>query len=816
MKPAIFILLFCLFNYASSCQVVINEFAAINGNGIIDQDSSHSEWVELYNPGNSTLNLQGYALADHPTKDDADDRWIFPERLLAPGGFLVIFLSGKNRTGLELHTSFGLSADEHLFLFDVQGKLVDAIESDAPQLDHSFGRKSDGANQFVYFPFPTAGFTNDLNTSFSGYSKNPGFSQKAGFYPDTLSLDLIAENGARVFFSTDGSLPGASSSPLNGNIIIDRSCTVKAISYQDGKLPSEVVSNTYFINYTSTLPVFSLSCKPELLWHPLTGIYVNGPGWDSIYPHYGANYWQDLEIPVHAEVFQPTGEKILNQDLGLKIHGGTVSRNKPQKSLRLLAKKEYGKSRMDFPFITDKPHIKSYKRLVLRNASSDFNRAQMRDALAQRIILRSMDVDVIGYEPAVVFINGEYFGLMDIREKTGPYYLEENHGADPGNIDAMKEDSIVEDGDYLDFFNLHQFIVNNDPANEAVFDSVSKRLDTESFADYFIAETFMNNSDWPLNNIKYWREKKQGARWRYVLFDLDISFVGENWAPVDENWIAVCLGPMVPLTRHMQIAESLLQNGSYRNYFINRYADLLNTAFTPDSILSVINETRDKIAPEIPAHKIRWGGYVQDWEDEISSLIIPFAEQRQQIVRNQVQQQFGLAGQTPVELSVWPPESGTIKINSITPHKYPFIGIYYQGVSITCTAIAAAGTIFREWKSDNPVINGKTEQSFTIDPQKGYSYTAVYWPYSGGLQLNSFPNPCNQIAYAGFYLPDNADAILSIHDVSGRQLFELKKDRFQKGMNTIDIPTATLPQGIYNIVLHAGGKKETQRLVVIH
>lgn len=791
-------------------QVVINEYCLRNGNGIVDSDGDHSDWIELHNASNQDIFLSGYSLSDQA---DEPGKWMLPSVNLQVNEYRIVFLSGKNRTGDEWHTNFKFAVDEEtVLLFTPDNLPASPLSIVKPQLDHSTGLMDGGGNNLFVFTHPSPGEPNDYYQAWPGYAQAPTLSVAPGFHKNPINLQILG-NGI-IHFTTDGSVPDEYSPIYIDPFYLGETQVVKARSFEVGKLPSEIVTSTYLIGFETELPVFSISTNPSLLFDDQTGIMVDGPNWTPEHPHLGANYWLDVEVPAHLEFFTPYKFRAINQDIGIKVHGGSISRTRPQKSLRMMGRKAYGKGRMDYPFFTDKPQIKEYKRIVLRNASGDFNQAHFRDGMAQKVILKALNVDVLAYEPAVLFINGRYYGIENIREKTGKYYYENNHMADPDQIDAMKEDTIVEYGDSLDFHNLNQFIVQSDLSSDAVFDSVNKRFDTESFADYLIAETFSNNNDWPLNNIKYWRERKPGSRWRYMLFDLDVTYNGEGWSPVTLNWLSTCLDSLVPLTRHMQIAVKLFENNRYKNAFINRYADLLNTAFTPDSISIIIDGVKSKIASEMIRHKQRWGGNINDWNYEIDEVLMPFVEQRQTIVFDQVKSEFQLS--EPVELTwnVWPIKSGRIKINSIEPRNYPFTGKYFSEIPITITAQASTGAVFHSWKSNDPALNGSTAETLQIVPREGLTLEALFSPISFEAGFQLFPNPASSEVNIGFMLDKPGDCAIRVEDLSGRFIREINFSENQPGFIGKTISTEGIPQGIYLIQLLTPTKQQIQKLVL--
>ena len=264
------------------------------------------------------------------------------------------------------------------------------------------------------------------------------------------------------------------------------------------------------------------------------GLYMMGPNADPEYPHYGANFWSERSLPVRMEFFEPDGTRGIVQQVDVKIHGGRRSRNNPQRPLRLTAKGKYGKDVMHYPFFPERPDAQDFNTLILRNAGGDFCLANFRDALFHEISLHNdLDIDELAFRPAACYINGEYWGLIEIRERIDVEHLHYNYGADLDSVLFMEEENWSVQGDTIHFWNLMQFIYTqdlNDPANWAHVDSL---LDIHSCKDYFALEMQAGNVDWPSNNLKYWKPSVTQGKWRYVMYDLDATMQLYGWIPED-------------------------------------------------------------------------------------------------------------------------------------------------------------------------------------------------------------------------------------------------------------------------------------------
>ncbi len=624
-----------------------------------------------------------------------------------------------------LHTNFKLSSSgESVYLSNNLGTIIDSIAYNEIDVDNSFGKFSDGNINTVFFDIPTPDSSNNSSNTFSAYNSMPQISLSAGFYTGSQLVSITTTSvGATTRFTLDGSVPKSVSSEYISPITIDSTMVLKARSFDAGKLPSKIEANTYFIDYTSTLSVFSISTHPDNFWDWNKGIYVMGPNADTIAPYFNANFWQDWEIPIHMEYFSHTGTQEFEQDLGTKIHGGW-SRSNDLKSLRFLAKGKYGKSTLDYQLFPDK-EIYSFKRFVLRNSGNETNQTHFRDALMHKAVHKKTHIDIQDYKPSVVFINGEYFGILNLREKISNYYLAENYNIDPDSVDLLQFDGYVIDGENTHFLNMAEFIVNNDMTIPANYDNACSMLDIDNFCDYFIAQTYYVNWDWPQNNVKYWREQKPEAKWRYILTDVDmgLGLFGSSFTSNDLHRVITQEG-----NYHSAIFKKLLSNQGFREYFVNRYADLINTIFLPENLAKLALSFKDSIADEMPLHMQRWNGSLNDWENyHINSILINFINNRAAPARNYIEDEFTLNKQVNVTLNVYPEDAGTIKINTITPDVYPWSGIYFDGVPVEITAIPNPGYEFAFWQSGIIMQSPNSNQSFTLNIDTNDVFTAFFY-----------------------------------------------------------------------------------------
>ncbi|HEX5001674.1 MAG TPA: CotH kinase family protein [Bacteroidia bacterium] len=805
------LLMAALLPCTSTAQVVLNEVCTYNGEILNDEDGDASDWIELYNAGSVPVNLLNYSLADQK-----GNSWFFPSVIIGQQQFLIVFASGKNRITPNLHTGFKLSRQgDHIRLRDAGGMFIDDLVTGPLQLNHSAGRQPDGSqlSQGI-FEIPTPGASNNSSQIYSGYTTDPVFSHAAGFYNGMFQLTISAPVTGQIHFTTDGTNPTASSPVYTGPLLIDSNSVIKAKAYSPLALflPSETITNTYLVDFDRTLPVVSISTDPANLFDWNTGIYVLGPNASPNYPYYGANFWQEWEVPANVEYFE-NGMRVINQTTGLAINGGSENRTRAMKSLRMTSRKKYGESSFHYQFFKEKP-IDDFKIIVLRNASGDFNKAHFRDGSMHKLLSGSTNIDVLSYKPSVVYLNGSYWGVHNIRERVSRHYLKENHGIDSDNVDILEEDTTVIDGDFTAFNAMKGFVTGTDMSVQQNFDSAARWIDTESLIDYYVAETYLSNIDWPYNNMKYWREKKPGARWRYVLIDLDISLGNNGWAPASFDVLGRILGPYGDNNQHVQIFRSLLHNTQFRQQFINRYADLVNTLFTTEHMHDYLDGIRNTLSDEMPFHFARWGNSMQTWDQEYNQTILPYISDRPGYALEFVRDTFHLNAIRTLTLDVWPPEAGTITINTIEPGPLPWSGRYFDGNPVTVTIHPREGYHFVKWVSDAITIAAISSPEISFNPDADNKLIAWFATTSDPQHLTVFPNPASGNVTYGLLQDTDGTGKFELTDMLGRNVISQSGVPLQKGLNEQHLDVSALNSGVYIMRLTTGTSTLTAQLVI--
>ncbi|NOX46805.1 MAG: T9SS type A sorting domain-containing protein [Chlorobi bacterium] len=599
------------------------------------------------------------------------------------------------------HTNFALNKSGESLMLSNSGEIVDVFEYPYLQANNSYGYQTDGVGYPEYFEYPTPGFTNNFSPTCNGYAKQANLSPGAGFYPSGVQVSILNyEEGDSIRFTRTGAIPGDTSELYTGPFNVDTSTVVRARVFKSGLIPGKPTTNTYIIGYTSSLPVISIGMNPYDLWDWEEGIYVMGPNADPDPPFFGANFWMDWEKPVHVEYFDSLQNQGFEVDADILIHGG-FSRENPQKSVRLIMDgTKYDDPWIDYQFFGTKD-IQSFKRIVLRNSGQDYNITQFRDGFMHKLVQANTNMDIQDYKAAVVFLNGQYWGIQNIREKIDRYYTEGNFGVDGDSVEILRDNIKIVEGDYYHYLRMIDYVKHVPVVDSMAYDSISKFVDIENYSDYFISEIFFVNHDWPGHNTKYWRQANDTSRWRYILTDTDFGF--GLYGGVYNNEIHRVLHGTIQWSDNHRILRRLVENEDYLRYFINRSADIFNTVLKQERILTVLDNFKENLYPEITAHTDKWGGSLATWESNVDEMFF-FAENRHNYIYQHYIDEFDLEKTVEVDLDIDSISHGHIQINTIVADSLPWQGVYFDGNPIELTAIADSAFVFSHWAS-NPVIS---------------------------------------------------------------------------------------------------------------
>ena len=643
--------------------------------------------------------------------------------------------SGSLVSNLNLHTNFRLNKDEeYLGLYAPDGTVVSSISFRDQVRDVSFGRNPDGGKDWCYFSKPTPKGPNSSDCA-TGITATPEPSAGRGFYREPVKVKITSPDESNVHYTLDGSIPTELSPPYNEPLTFEETGVLRVRAFQGGLIPSQTVTSTFFIEEGPRLPVLSLVTDPANLWNEDTGIYATGRY--SVHPNY-LQRGEDWERPVFIEFYEEDGSLGFTANGGIRIHGG-CTRTFPKKSFLIFFSKSYGEAELHYPVFTEARFAKSdltgFKNLILRNIGNDGygGRPRIRDSLIHALWAEQGGL-ISAKRSVFVYINGEPWGIYNIREHIDKHYLASNFGlSDVDLIEAMA----VREGDAAHWHEMLNFFESSDLRNDGTYARAGELINIDNFTDFWIFQIYAGNIDLD-GNLKVFRARTTEGKWHWIMWDLDLALgLSREETPVTHN-------TLVWHTRRTHrpdyghdwadgdlripmMLSKLLENEEYRNYFINRFEDLLNTTLHPDNVIATIDALVSIIEPDLPLEMERWssdwGGSLEEWTANLDELR-DFARLRPAELRLHIINYFGLTDM--VHLKVQQPESGNgiVRLNTVLLERYPWQGTYFRGIPVNLEAKPAPGYKFAGW--NDPSL--PKAQKITILPSEGSVIQALFSP----------------------------------------------------------------------------------------
>jgi hypothetical protein len=650
----------------------------------------------------------------------------------------------------ELHTNFKMNADgESIYLTNPSSVLTDSIRIGMLPLNASYGRSAKNQNVWAIFTEPTPKSEN-LGTEYSGESAGiPIFSAPGMVYSSTLKVKLTSSNlSDSIFYTLNGSVPSRKSPVYKKELTVAKSTVIKARIFKTGYLPGETITNSY-IMYRTNLPVVSLSLDSLDLWDYNTGIYVLGPNASTQNPNFGANFWEDWEKPCHFELMETSGKKVIDVNAGVKIFGNW-SRANAQKSMQVHCRKKYGADLMKYKIFNNRP-FGEFHSIVLRNSGNDWNTTMFRDGLMTSLTI-GLHFEQMAYRPSAIFLNGAYWGLLNLREKIDENFLASNRGVNPNDVILLENDGTPLIGIADDWWKMYNFLDQNSMTVQANYDQVASQIDIESFTDYYASQVFYANGDWPGNNLRYWKTTDPASKWRWIMYDTDFG-MGIWGTQASYNTLADATTPTGTQWYNPPwstlIIRKLLENNAFRNQFVNRFADLMNSTFLSEQVNKAIDEKRDMISYEITSHLQRWNAGTQaTWLNNVE-VMKTFASARPGYVFGHISKKFGFQPQEIITVNS-DATAGTIQLNSLNLNSFPWKGAYFPNVPITLTAVPNAGYRFLKWVG---VTSNSNQPTITTSPKASLELTAIF--ENDGSDYGNIV--INEISFNNNALPDPGD-----------------------------------------------------------
>ena len=645
----VFFLLLC--TAPALAEIEISEVMASNGVYI---NGEAYDWVELHNTGKKTVDLSGCYLSDSKKKPI---KWAFPKNTtIKADGYILVYCTGeelspgKNGT---YYANFKISASgDDLCLTGQDGEtLITSLSIPAQYGNVSWGLPESGT-EYLYFSEATPGKMNP-KTGCVSRAALPEILTPGGFYDSAVTVGAQADGELR--YTLDGSTPTEKSKvfPADG-LSVTKTTVLRVRAFGENQVPSETVSASYFIGLDEPVPVISLISDDKYLFDKKTGLLVKGN--NANYP----NYEHDWEYPMNVEYFNLNGECEINQ-LGTFTTAGHSARQNAQKSIAVFARKAYGPDRFYFnPF----PHrdYDSYKSLLLRSANSDAFSTRLRDPVISSLAepLNIIYQDALAIE---VYINGEYWGHYNLREKINKHFVAQWEGVtdedDIDNIDILARtgrDEFVNNGSNEDWLALCDFCKKKDLNDPENLQYVLDNLDIDSLFTHAAFEIIIGNNDF--TNVRVYRVP--GGKWKYLLFDVEAGFLSMESGPM--NYYIKKVNDKIQGFRHEPLA-ALLNVPEMKAKFLTRFAEVLELSFQWPYVEAHFQPWEETIEALLPRHLERWPHFtIKAWRQNVDAVkyyarmrpvkIIALLQKHMKLTNAEVEQYFGAVQQTLQETNI--------------------------------------------------------------------------------------------------------------------------------------------------------------------
>ena len=726
----------------------ITEIAPLNMEWL-DENGDDPSWVEIYNSSDKDIDLEGYTLVENVKNLR---KWVFGSNIIKAKSFRVVFCDRKDISAVESadigdrhtrpHTNWKLDKDGGtIYLIDRYNGIRDSVAY--PQLLGGLSWGIVDGGYWKFFDKPTPEKPNTESKAYDEIVPAADMSGlKAGFYNDAFTLNPPAlEDGVKLRCTTDGSVPTENSPEFNSPKTIDHSMAFRCATFKKGALSNKVTTRTFFVDEDVVkMPVVAISVDSSFFREHYIKTSCDAPKGckDS------AGLYADVELPIHVEYFEKGSSTkdgaTWEMDAGISLMGG-YSRLNDKKSVSIHLREGYEDGSINYPlFETRKGVNDKYRAFNLRNNGNRFVSDYIEDAMGGAL-LEGTSVDYQRSRQVVVFYNGKYYGIHDMRERFNKHYVETNYKIESSSVNFIKhlgQEVEASNGTTDAYLAMLSFVAKNDFSgeNNANYATVKTMLDVGNLADYMAAEIYIHNGDWPNNNVRAWSAPEHP--WKFMVYDLDHGFdwtwgVNNKEFTQETNmfeWIKKGGGnkPCKVEGCFANLYIQLIKNPEFKRMFINRSAVMFNSYTNFANVTKIVNAMTATIDADEMTRDLAKFKQDQKWYenscghgfDKTGSCMKEWAEKRDPKVIREYEEEFGLSGTASVTIAA--SGKGTVLMegaalpNGATSYK----GKFFVGNPVLLTAVPDAGSVFTGWS------DGVTDNPRLVEPKEGASFTAKF------------------------------------------------------------------------------------------
>ena len=692
-------------------QLVINELMQSNIDCVMDDlDEYPDSWVELYNTGNTDVKLNQYKIG---VTENATEAWTLPSQTIKAKQHVLVYCDKEAK---KLHTNFRLETSKGMTLYLFKsGKVTDQVtdlpKQPAPNI--SYGRETDSSETWGYQLTPTPNASNTSGICEHNHILGaPVFSEPGRVYANkkpitlTLSLPEGSPEGTIIRYTTDGSEPTLENgTTYSDHISLKTTKCIRARLFCDGWLSPRSTTHSYiFHDRDVTLPVISMNIDQRCLYDTVTGIIARN---DASYTNY------NCRRPLNIEFFFEEGEESqLNQLCETRI-AGNASRGAQKKSFAIYAHKRFGTKRFDYELFPDqKPGLRDFKSLVLRNAGNDFDYLYMRDAIIQRSMGQNADLDWQAWRPAIIYINGTYYGMLNIRERANDNNIYTNY-------EGLEDIDLIENG------SLKEGTKDNYKAFQAFYDEhghtlaeYAEWMDWEEYINLMAMNLYYNNQDFPANNNVMWRSRTDGGRWRWIakdtdfglgLYDINADYNTMEWLynnnyDPDRAW-----GNTSNATR---LFRRLMEDEDFNREFIDRCCIYMGDFMNERGTREVWDPMYELIKYEYPYHRNLINKWWPKYEEELQNAHNFLSKRTEEFYKQLgTKYELGEPELLSINKTMGHPEDVSLTFNGIPLISHQFYGKFFEGRLVTLTATPEEGKEVKGWRVTQVSKTGSVSNS---------------------------------------------------------------------------------------------------------
>jgi len=547
------------------------------------------------------------------------------------------------------------------------------------------------------------------------------FSPSGGNYPGLKEVEVKIPEGWSVYYTRDGRTPNKFSNKVESKILLKGDEALYFAIYKNNNQPI-YTSNTYITTRKQSLPIFSIITDPLHLFDSLNGIYEMGCCASKNPPFKGANFWKDIEKPIHIE-FIDQNTSVFSQGAGIKIFGG-YSVSMPQKSFAIYARKKYGNNRFRYPLFPQLP-FHEYKNFVLRNAGGDMQGAHIRDVFSTQLS-KENGVAYQEYRSVVVYINGKYWGIYNLREKINEHFINAHFDIKKSNVSIIRPPNKVQEGSnssLRDYHNLLNFIRNKEALSNADIYKIQKEIDIEDYLKYNITQVYFGNSD-AATNFRLYKDAEKNTPFKTVLFDLDmgLNIFDENKHKENSlKFFTSTLDTNIQYpTAYTLLLTKLLTNDSIRYQYINYFIESINTHFEHSKAKKILMKLTEEYQFEMTNHRKRWNISETHYNRSLDRIKI-FIQKRPEIMIGYLKEFFELT--ETFNLHVNSAKGGKVKLNSLYLSS-DYSSAYFKGIPIQYEAIPDENYEFIGWKN----TTNKSKHQYEFVSTENYVIEPIFKP----------------------------------------------------------------------------------------